>query len=43
MASADFYQSLNRQTSPGKVPKLSTRAARLYLMRLSVTLGFRVP
>lgn len=42
MASADSCQSLNLQASPGKVHELSARAARLYLMRLSVTVGFRV-
>ncbi len=42
-ASADFSQALTREISPGKAPKLSARAARLYLMRLSVTVGFRVP
>jgi hypothetical protein len=42
-ASADFFQSLIRKISPGKVLKLSARAAKLYLMRLSVTVGFRVP
>jgi len=31
------------ELSPGKVPRLSARAARLYLMRLSVTVGFRGP
>lgn len=40
-ASADFSQALAREISPGKVPKPSARAARLYLMRLSVTVGFR--
>lgn len=43
MASADFSQTLIREISPGKVLKLSARAAKLYLMRLSVTVGFRVP
>ena len=42
-ASADFSQTLIRETSPGKVLKLSARAAQLYPMRLSVTVGFRVP
>lgn len=42
-ASADFSQTLIREISPGKVLKLSARAAKLYLMRLSVTVGFRVP
>ena len=41
MASADSCLSLNQQASPGKVHELSARAARLYLMRLSVTVGFR--
>jgi hypothetical protein len=42
-ASADFSRTLIREFSPGKVLKLSARAAKLYLMRLSVTVGFRVP
>ena len=42
MASADSCWSLNQQASPGKVHELSARAARLYKIRLSVTLGFRV-
>lgn len=42
-ASADFSQTLIQEISPGKVLKLSARAAKLYLMRLSVTVGFRVP
>ena len=42
MASADSCVSLNTQVSPGKVHELSARAARLYLMRLLVTVGFRV-
>ena len=42
MASADSCSSLNQQASPGKVHELSARAARLYKIRLSVTLGFRV-
>ena len=42
-ASADFSQTLTREISPGKVLKLFARAAKLYLMRLSVTVGFRVP
>ena len=41
MASADSCRSLNQQASPGKVHELSARVARLYLIRLSVTLGFR--
>jgi hypothetical protein len=42
-ASADFSQTLIQEISPGKALKLSARAAKLYLMRLSVTVGFRVP
>lgn len=42
-ASADFSRTLIREISPGKVLKLSARAAKLYLVRLSVTVGFRVP
>jgi hypothetical protein len=42
MASADSYTPLSMQASPGKVHELSARAARLYLIRLSVTLGFRI-
>ena len=42
-ASADFSITLMLEISPGKVLKLSARAAKLYLMRLSVTVGFRVP
>ena len=42
-ASADFSQTLIREISPGKVLKLSARAAKLYRVRLSVTVGFRVP
>lgn len=42
-ASADFSNTLVLEFSPGKVLKLSARAAKLYLMRLSVTVGFRVP
>jgi len=42
-ASADFSQTLIREISPGKVLKRSARAAKLYLMRLSVTVGFRDP
>ena len=41
MASADFCPPLSGQISPGKVHGLSGRAAGLYLMRLSVTVGFR--
>ena len=40
---ADFSPTLMREISPGKVHVLSTRAVKLYLMRLSVTVGFRVP
>ena len=42
-ASADFSNTLILEFSPGKALKLSARAAKLYLMRLSVTVGFRVP
>jgi hypothetical protein len=42
-ASADFSHILIREISPGKTLKLSARAAKLYLIRLSVTVGFRVP
>lgn len=42
-ASADFSATLIAEISPGKVLKLFARAAKLYLMRLSVTVGFRVP
>jgi hypothetical protein len=41
-ASADFSQTLAWEISPGKVLKLSARAAKLYLVYLSVTVGFRV-
>lgn len=41
MASADFSAPLRAETSPGKVYELSTRADSLYLIRLSVTFGFR--
>jgi hypothetical protein len=41
-ASADSSRALAREASPGKVHELSARAVRLYPMRLSVTLGFRV-
>jgi len=41
-ASADFSQTLVGEISPGKVLKLSARAAKLYLMCLSVTFGFRI-
>lgn len=40
-ASADFSDAYAPEISPGKVPKPSARAARLYWMRLSVTVGFR--
>jgi len=39
-ASADFSITLMLEISPGKVPKLSARAAKLYLMCPSVTVGF---
>lgn len=42
MASADFSPALAEEISPGKIHELSTRAVRLYSVRLSVTLGFRV-
>lgn len=43
MVSADFSHALAQETSPGKVHEhLWLRAVRLYLMRLSVTFGFRV-
>ncbi len=42
MASADFFSTLIEKISPSKVLKLSTRAIRFYLVRLSVTVGFRV-
>ena len=42
-APADFSLNLVREISPGKVLKLSARAVKLYLVRLSVTVGFRVP
>jgi len=41
-ASADCSRALTRKLSPGKVHELSARAVRLYQMRLSVTVGFRV-
>src|SRR5690606_19031143 len=41
-ASADSCRALARQASPGKARELSTRAVRLYPMRLSVTVGFCV-
>jgi hypothetical protein len=40
-ASADSPTSLKAGASPGKAHELSTRAARLYMMCLSVTFGFR--
>ena len=43
MASADSSSTLIEEVSPGKVPRLSARIARLYLVRLSVTVGCRVP
>jgi hypothetical protein len=42
MASADSCTALIVQVSPSEVFKLSTRFVRLYLLLLSVTLGFRV-
>ena len=42
MASADSSSALAQEASPGKAHELQTRAVRLYLVRLSVTLGFRV-
>jgi hypothetical protein len=42
MASADSCPALTVQVSPSKVFKLSNRFVRLYLLLLSVTLGFRV-
>ena len=42
MTSADCCLALDLQLSPSKVLKLSTRLFRLYLLRLSVTVGFRV-
>lgn len=39
-ASADSSTALTAEASPGKVHELSARAARLYMARLSVTLGF---
>jgi len=41
-ASADFSNTLMLEISPEKAPKLSARAAKLYLMCLSVAVGFRV-
>jgi hypothetical protein len=42
MTSADCCAALAAQLSPSKALKLSTRLVRLYLLRLSVTVGFRV-
>ena len=42
MASADFSIACTVEISPGKMPELSARAAGLYLMCLSVTIGFRI-
>src|ERR1700760_4922690 len=36
-------QALARQISPSKVSNVSTRVVGLYLLRLSVTVGFRIP
>jgi len=41
MASADSSHALAQEASPGKVHGLSARAVRLYMVRLSVTVGFR--
>lgn len=41
-ASADCSHALTRELSPGKVHELSARSVRLYRLRLSVTVGFRV-
>jgi hypothetical protein len=43
LASAEFCSGLSRQISPSKVFNVSTRVVGLYLLRLSVTVGFRVP
>ena len=43
MASADSSSTLVEEVSPGKAPRLSARIARLYLVRLSVTLDFAFP
>jgi hypothetical protein len=40
-ASADFSLALTKEISPGKVQNLSPRAARLYRMRLRMTLWLR--
>ena len=42
MAVADSSSTLIQEVSPGKAPRLSARIVRLYLVRLSVTVGFRV-
>jgi len=42
-ASADFCRALTPQISPSKVFNVSTRVVGLYLLRLSVTVGFRIP
>jgi len=42
-ASADFSKTFIVEICPGMALKLSARAAKLYLMHLSVTIGFRVP
>jgi len=42
ITSADFSFTLMMEISPGKVLKLSARAAKIYLVCLSVTVGFRV-
>jgi hypothetical protein len=42
-ASADFCRALARQISPSKVFNVSTHVVGLYLLRLSVTVGFRIP
>jgi hypothetical protein len=41
-ASADSSHALAPEASPGKARELSSRAARLYQTRLSVTVGLRV-
>ena len=43
MAAADSSSTLIKEVSPGKAPRLSARIARLYLVRLSVTLDFAFP
>ena len=42
-AAADFCRALARQISPSKVSTVSTRVVGFYLLRLSVTVGFRIP